>query len=132
VPVPKAEPLLVLDALHSTPVRRYLSAERVPMGLLPLGYPARGRWAQPERRLVEEVVHWNRWGSHRHRSWPSSAAMAALGAAPEAGLFAVIAAHNREIWTLTGQRPANGRAARNRRSEIAHVNNNMASVALRD
>jgi hypothetical protein len=30
VPVPEAEPLLVLDALHSTPVRRYLSAERVP------------------------------------------------------------------------------------------------------
>jgi nitroreductase len=52
--------LLVLDALHSTPLRRYLSAERVPMGLLPLGYPARGRWAQPERRPVEEVVHWNR------------------------------------------------------------------------
>lgn len=63
MPVPKAEPLLVLDALHSTPVRRYLSAERVPMGLLPRGYPARGRWAQPDRRPAEEVVHWNRWGA---------------------------------------------------------------------
>ena len=30
MPVPKAGPLLVLDTLHSTPVRRYLSAERVP------------------------------------------------------------------------------------------------------
>jgi hypothetical protein len=28
--------------------------------------------------------------------------MAALDAALEAGLFAVVAAHNREIWTLTG------------------------------
>jgi len=30
VPVPKAEPLPVFDALHSTPARRYLSAEPVP------------------------------------------------------------------------------------------------------
>ena len=117
-----AEPLPVLDALHSTPARRYLSTEPVPeeiiwallgasidgavqnlilaaraygigttlttlyarhedgvrdllglpgdaltMGLLPLGYPARGRWAQPKRRPVQDVVHWNRWGATRQR-----------------------------------------------------------------
>ena len=31
------------------------------------GYPARGRWAQPKRRPVEEVVHWNQWGATRPR-----------------------------------------------------------------
>ncbi len=35
------------------------------MGLIPLGYPARGRWAQPKRRPVEEVTHWERWGEQR-------------------------------------------------------------------
>ena len=30
MPVLKAEPLLILDPLHSTPARRYLPAERVP------------------------------------------------------------------------------------------------------
>jgi len=36
------------------------------MGLIPLGYPAQGRWAQPKRLPVEEVVHWNHWGAARH------------------------------------------------------------------
>ena len=30
MPVPEAESLPVLDALHSTPARRYLSAEPIP------------------------------------------------------------------------------------------------------
>jgi hypothetical protein len=38
------------------------------MGLLPLGYPARGRWAEPKRRPVQDVVHWNRWGVTRPRA----------------------------------------------------------------
>ena len=38
------------------------------MGLIPLGYPARGRWAEPKRRPVEEVTHWDRWGEQRARS----------------------------------------------------------------
>lgn len=37
------------------------------MALIPLGYPARGRWAQPKRRPVEEVVHWGRWGDQHGR-----------------------------------------------------------------
>ena len=36
--------------------------------LIPLGYPARGRWAEPKRRPVEEVTHWGRWGEQRARS----------------------------------------------------------------
>lgn len=77
MPAPEAEPLLVLGALHSTPARRYLSddvrellglpGDALTMGLLPLGYPAWGRWAQPRRRPLEEVVHWGRWGSTRRR-----------------------------------------------------------------
>ena len=37
------------------------------MALIPMGYPAKGRWAEPRRRPVEEVVHWNRWGATRGR-----------------------------------------------------------------
>lgn len=33
------------------------------MALIPLGYPARGRWSQPRRKPVEEVTHWDRWGN---------------------------------------------------------------------
>ncbi len=35
------------------------------MALIPLGYPARGKWSQPRRKPVEEVAHWNRWGDQR-------------------------------------------------------------------
>lgn len=41
-----------------------LPAEALTMGLIPLGYPARGRWAEPKRNPIEEVVHWDRWGNH--------------------------------------------------------------------
>lgn len=44
-----------------------LPGDALTMGLLPRGYPARGRWAQPKRRPVEEVTHWNRWGATRPR-----------------------------------------------------------------
>lgn len=37
------------------------------MGLVPLGYPARGRWSTPRRQPVEQVVHWERWGGQRDR-----------------------------------------------------------------
>jgi nitroreductase len=37
------------------------------MGLVPLGYPVRGRWSTPRRQPVEQVVHWERWGSTRTR-----------------------------------------------------------------
>ncbi|SDH65933.1 nitroreductase family protein [Pseudonocardia oroxyli] len=44
-----------------------LPADAATMGLVPLGYPARGRWSQPRRRPVGEVVHWERWGEQRDR-----------------------------------------------------------------
>ncbi len=44
-----------------------LPADALTMALIPMGYPARGRWAEPVRRPVEEVVHWNHWGSARPR-----------------------------------------------------------------
>jgi nitroreductase len=37
------------------------------MCLVPLGYLERGRFSQPRRRPVEEVVHWDRWGSYKVR-----------------------------------------------------------------
>ncbi|GAB2996066.1 nitroreductase family protein [Amycolatopsis acidiphila] len=44
-----------------------LPEDALTMALIPMGYPERGRWAQPKRRPVEEVVHWNRWGAVRAR-----------------------------------------------------------------
>ena len=38
------------------------------MAVIPLGYPARGRWAQPKRLPVERVVHWERWGEQLTRA----------------------------------------------------------------
>jgi nitroreductase len=44
-----------------------LPPDALTMALIPMGYPAKGRWAQPRRRPVEEVVHWDRWGAKRSR-----------------------------------------------------------------
>jgi hypothetical protein len=44
-----------------------LPEDALTMGLLPLGYPVRGRWAQPKRRPVGEVAHWDQWGAARPR-----------------------------------------------------------------
>lgn len=35
------------------------------MALIPLGYPSRGRWAEPKRQPLGEVVHWGSWGQQR-------------------------------------------------------------------
>jgi nitroreductase len=61
--------LTTLYSGHEAEVRELLGLpeDAMTMALLPLGYPARGRWAQPKRRPVEEVVHWNQWGSTRPR-----------------------------------------------------------------
>jgi nitroreductase len=44
-----------------------LPADALTMALIPMGYPSQGRWAEPKRRPVDEVVHWDRWGSARDR-----------------------------------------------------------------
>lgn len=38
-----------------------LPADAATMGLVPLGYPERGRWSEPRRRPLSEVVHRDRW-----------------------------------------------------------------------
>lgn len=38
-----------------------LPGDALTMGLVPLGYPARGRWSEPRRRPLVEVVHRDRW-----------------------------------------------------------------------
>ena len=62
--------LTSLYASHEDEVRELLALpeDAKTMGLIPLGYPARGRWAQPKRNPVEEVTHWDRWGEQRDRA----------------------------------------------------------------
>ena len=35
------------------------------MGLIPLGYLEKGRFSQPRRQPLGEVVHWDRWGEQQ-------------------------------------------------------------------
>ena len=48
---------------HEADVRELLGlpADALTMALVPLGYPERGRWSEPVRRPLDQVVHWNRW-----------------------------------------------------------------------
>jgi nitroreductase len=64
--------LTSLYAGHEDEVRDLLGLpeDARTMGLIPLGYPARGRWAQPKRLPVDEVTHWDRWGAQRTRPAP--------------------------------------------------------------
>jgi len=61
--------LTTLYGGHEDELRELLGlpADALTMALIPMGYPARGRWAEPRRRPVQEVVHWNRWGATRDR-----------------------------------------------------------------
>jgi nitroreductase len=54
---------------HEDEVRELLGLppDALTMALLPLGYPQRGRWAEPKRQPVEGVVHWGQWGNTRPR-----------------------------------------------------------------
>jgi nitroreductase len=44
-----------------------LPSDALTMALIPLGYPERGRWSEPKRQPLEQVVHWDRWGAIRAR-----------------------------------------------------------------
>jgi nitroreductase len=61
--------LTTFHTAHEDEVRELLGLpeDAATMALVPLGYPARGRWAEPKRRPVEEVVHWDRWGATKSR-----------------------------------------------------------------
>jgi nitroreductase len=50
--------LTTLHTAYEADVRRALNLpdDALTMALIPLGYPARGRWSQPKRRPLEEVV----------------------------------------------------------------------------
>lgn len=59
--------LTSLYAGHEDDVKRLLGIpdDSLTMALIPLGYPAQGRWAEPKRRGIDEVVHWEQWGTQR-------------------------------------------------------------------
>ncbi|RTL69747.1 MAG: nitroreductase [Pseudonocardiaceae bacterium] len=61
---------------HEDELRELLGLpdDALTMALVPVGWPTRGRWAQPRRRPVEEVVHWDRWGSTRTRDTDAAGA----------------------------------------------------------
>jgi nitroreductase len=62
--------LTTLYGGHEEELRELLGLppDALTMALIPMGYPAQGRWAQPRRLPVEEVVHWNQWGAARSRA----------------------------------------------------------------
>jgi nitroreductase len=59
--------LTTLHTGHEEEVRELLGLpdDALTMALIPLGYPERGRWVQPRRRPLAEVVHVNRFGGQR-------------------------------------------------------------------
>jgi nitroreductase len=61
--------LTTLYTGHEEELRELLGlpADALTMALIPMGYPARGRWAEPKRLPVEDVVHWGRWDAKRSR-----------------------------------------------------------------
>lgn len=61
--------LTTLYGGHDDELRELLGlpADALTMALVPMGYPARGQWAQPARLPVEQVVHFDRWGATRAR-----------------------------------------------------------------
>ncbi len=61
--------LTTLYGGHEEELRELLGlpADALTMALVPLGYPAQGRWAEPRRKPVEDVVHWDHWGAKHPR-----------------------------------------------------------------
>jgi nitroreductase len=61
--------LTTLYGGHEEELRELLGLppDALTMALIPMVYPARGRWAEPKRRAVEDVVHWDHWGEKRSR-----------------------------------------------------------------
>jgi nitroreductase len=59
--------LTTLHTAYEDEVRELLGLpeDALTMALIPLGYPAKGRWTQPKRRPLAEVVHFNRYGVQR-------------------------------------------------------------------
>jgi nitroreductase len=59
--------LTTLYSGHEAEVRELLGLpeDALTMALVPLGYPSRGKWAQPKRRPLDEVVFYDRYSSEK-------------------------------------------------------------------
>jgi nitroreductase len=57
--------LTTLYMAHEAEVRELLGLpdDALTMALIPLGYPSRGRWAQPKRRPLDEVIFQERYSA---------------------------------------------------------------------
>lgn len=57
--------LTTLHVGHEADVRELLGlpADALTMALIPIGHPSKGRWSQPKRRPLDEVVHFDRFGT---------------------------------------------------------------------
>jgi len=55
--------LTTLYTGHEADVRKLLGLpdDALTMALIPLGYPSRGRWSQPKRRPLDEVVFYDHY-----------------------------------------------------------------------
>ncbi|GAA2078158.1 nitroreductase family protein [Pseudolysinimonas kribbensis] len=62
--------LTTLYRAHEDDVRALLGLpdDALTMCLIPMGYPEGGRWSQPRRKPVADVVHWEAYGSRRERA----------------------------------------------------------------
>jgi nitroreductase len=55
--------LTTLYSAHEDDVRELLGLpdNAITMALIPLGYPNRGRWSEPKRKPLDEVVFWDKY-----------------------------------------------------------------------
>lgn len=61
--------LTTLYSSHEDKVKELLNIpeDAMTMALIPLGYPNRGKWAQPRRQAVQEVTYWESWDVQKDR-----------------------------------------------------------------
>lgn len=102
--------LMTLHAAYEDEVCALLGlpADAKTMALIPLGYPARGRWATPRRRPVEDVTHWEHWGAQRPRpsgATPTASAQQGPDDPDQAAASAAASSPARRPWTRPSTRP---------------------------
>jgi nitroreductase len=104
--------LTTLYGGHEEELRELLGLppDALTMALIPMGYPAKGRWAEPRRRPVEDVVHWGRWDEKHSRPELSKSA-----ARPRPAVTAG-ASPSRDAGRAAFRRPGPGPLASRRRN----------------
>ena len=62
--------LTTLYTGHENDVKKLLGIPKdgLTMALIPLGYPNKGKWSEPKRQRVEDVTHWEYWGSQKEKN----------------------------------------------------------------